>query len=129
MKGAGVGGVIAKFQRSLLLYLDSPRARLDRALLGHPLGARTVGTFAMEDRHAAQTKCPCMRRRSQSYAYRDLPGPIRDCGRVTSYSELDLFLAIPDFISWGHHSHLMGAPFSPYGGPSSLIGVQRKNVG
>src|SRR6516165_8531161 len=61
MKGAGVGGAIAK-SRSLLLYLDTPRARPDRALLHHPLGPRTMGAFAMADRRAAQTRCPCMKR-------------------------------------------------------------------
>ena len=42
MKGAGVGAAGRQVQRSLLLRLDTPRARRDRALLRHPLGARTV---------------------------------------------------------------------------------------
>src|SRR5207302_4912754 len=43
MKRAGVGAQVAKApQRSLLLRLDDDRARRDRALLRHPLGARTV---------------------------------------------------------------------------------------
>src|SRR6266849_4111832 len=41
MKGAGVGGD-RQVQRSLLFHLDTPRARRNRALLRHPLGARTV---------------------------------------------------------------------------------------
>ena len=41
MKGAGVG--LCHVQRSLLLYLDTPRARRYRALLRHTLGARIVG--------------------------------------------------------------------------------------
>ena len=53
MKAVGVGGAIAN-QRSLLLYLDTPRARRDRPLLRHPLGARTVEAFAMAHRRSAQ---------------------------------------------------------------------------
>jgi hypothetical protein len=41
-KGVGVSGNVAKSNWSLLLRLDAPRARRDRALLRHPLGARTV---------------------------------------------------------------------------------------
>ena len=67
MKGAGVGGAIAKSSGAFLLYLDTPRARRDRALLRHPLGARIVGATDTADCRAAQTRC--MRRCSPSYAY------------------------------------------------------------
>jgi hypothetical protein len=41
MMGKGVGGDIAKSRRSLLLRLDAHCARRDRALLRHPLRARS----------------------------------------------------------------------------------------
>jgi hypothetical protein len=41
-KGVGVGGPIAKSQRSLLLRLDAHRDRRDVAILRHPLRARPV---------------------------------------------------------------------------------------
>ena len=53
-------------QRSLLLCLDTARARRDCALLRHPLGARVMGATDTADRRAAQTRC--MRRCSPSYA-------------------------------------------------------------
>src|SRR5262252_6898068 len=61
-EGGGSRRSDRQVQRSLLLCLDTPRARRDRALLHHPLGARTVGAFAMADRRAAQTRCQCMTR-------------------------------------------------------------------
>ena len=71
-------------QRSLLLYLDTPRARRYRALLRHPLGARIVGACATADRRAAQTGCPCIRRCSPSYAYRRFARvQSAICGRIT----------------------------------------------
>jgi len=61
-------------RRSLLLYLDTPRARRDRALLRHSRGTRIVGAFATADRRAAQTRCECMRGCPLRCDYRDLPG-------------------------------------------------------
>src|SRR5208282_4932192 len=54
-------------QRSLLLYLDTPRARRYRALLRHPRSARVMGASATADRRAAQTRYPCLKRCSRRF--------------------------------------------------------------
>ena len=73
MKGAGVGGAIAKSSGAFFFIWTLLAARRDRAVLRHPLGARTVGAFATSNHRAAQTRCECMRGCSMSYAYRDSP--------------------------------------------------------
>ena len=67
----------------LLGFFELP-ARRYCALLRHPLGARTMGASATADRRAAQTRCPCMRRCSPSYACRRFARvQSAICGRIT----------------------------------------------
>ena len=97
MKGAGAGGAIANSSGAFFFIRTLPPAGRYRALLRHPLGARTVGAFAMADCHAAQTRCPCMKRQV----------------RVTvdnSHSPLHNQSSLTDALNWTCEHHTFTKP-------------------